>query len=139
MAGIDFNKARPRQVAAVLLALSMKPGGFTSKDLADELAHKFDPEYSRRNASYDLRKFRGKGMVKKIEGSNRYVVTEDGLKIITAILCMLIKDVPAILSTIKSPWKEQKKEQLSKMDEYLFSIQKECERIRDLQNIKLAA
>ena len=139
LAGIDFNKARPRQVAAVLLALSMKPGGFTSKDLADELAHKFDPGYSRRNASYDLRKFRGKGMVKKIEGSNKYVLTEDGIKTISAILCMLTKEIPALLSIIRSPWKNRKKEQLSKMDEYLFVVQNECDKIRMLQSIEMVA
>lgn len=33
LAGIDFNKNRTRQVAIILLALSMKPGGFTSNDL----------------------------------------------------------------------------------------------------------
>ncbi len=93
--------------------------------LAHELGHKFDPEFTHRNASYDLRKFRGKGMVKKIKGSIRYVVTEDGIKIITAILCMLTKEIPALLSIIRSPWKEQRKEQLSEMDEYLFSAQKE--------------
>jgi hypothetical protein len=139
LAGIDFNKARPKQVAAVLLALSMKPGGFTSKDLSNEMAHKFDPVFSRRNASYDLRKFRGKGMVKKIDGSSRYVLTEDGIKTISAILCLLKKELPALLSTIRSPWKEQKKEQLSKMDEYLFNVQKECEKIRMLQRIEMVA
>lgn len=139
LAGIDFNKVRTKQVAAVLLALSMKPGGFTSKDLADEVAHKFDPGFSCRNASYDIRKFRGKAMVKKIDGSIRYVLTEDGIKIISAILSMLTKQVPALLSIIISPWKKQEKEQLSKMDEYLFSVQKECEKIRMLQSIELAA
>ncbi len=73
----------------------------------------------------------------KIEGSIRYVVTEDGIKTISAILCMPTKEVPALLSIIRSPWKEQKKEQLSKMDEYLFSAQKECEKIRMLQCIEL--
>jgi hypothetical protein len=139
LAGIDFNKARTKQVAAVLLALSMKPGGFTSKDLAVEMAHKFCIAYSCRNASYDIKKFRGKAMVKKIKGSIRYLVTEDGIKVISAILCVLTKELPAILSIIKSPWTEQEKEQLSQMDEYLFAIRKECEKIRVLQNIKLAA
>ena len=139
LAGIDFNKVRTKQVAAVLLVLSMKPGGFTSKDLADEMAYKFDPDFSCRNASYDIKKFRGKAMVNKIEGSIRYVLTKDGIKTISAIICMLTKQIPALLSTIRSPWKEHKKEQLSKMDEYLFSIQKECVKIRVLQSIELAA
>ncbi len=139
LAGIDFNKARTKQVAAVLLALSMKPGGFTSKDLSNEMAHNFIPGFSSRNASYDIKKFRGKGMVMKIEGSIKYVLTKNGIKTISAILCILTKEIPALLSIIKSPWIEQKKEQLSKMDEYLFVIQKECEKIKMLQNIEMAA
>ena len=67
------------------------------------------------------------------------MLTKDGIKTISAILCMLTKELPALLSTIKSPWREQKKEQLSKMDEYLFRVQKECEKIKMLQNIELAA
>lgn len=139
LAGIDFNKARNKQVAAVILALSMKPGGFTSKDLAEEISHRFNPDFSRRNASYIIRKFRGKGMVRKIESSIKYEVTEEGLKVISAILCMLTKELPALLSIIKSPWKEQKKEELSQMDKHLFIIQEECDNMRALQNIKLVA
>ena len=139
LAGIDFNKEKNKQVAAVILALSMKPGGFTSKDLAEEISHRFNPDFSRRNASYIIRKFRGKGMVRKIESSIKYEVTEDGLKVISAILCMLTKELPALLSIIKSPWKEQKKEELSQMDKHLFIIQEECDNMRALQNIKLVA
>jgi hypothetical protein len=139
VAGINFNNPRVKHVAAVLLALSMKPGGFTSNDLANEMKHSFDPGFTCRNASYDIKKFRGKGMVKKIEGSIRYELTEEGIKIISAILCLLTKELPALLSIIKSPWKEQQKEKLSQTDEYLFAIEKECDNIRILQNIKLVA
>jgi len=80
LAGIDFNKPRTKQVAIVLLALSMKPGGFTSKDLAIEMGKRFIPEYSTRNASYDIRKFRGKEMVMKIPRRITYQLTEEGIK-----------------------------------------------------------
>jgi hypothetical protein len=52
---------------------------------------------------------------------------------------MLTKELPALLSIIKSPWKEQKKEELSQMDKHLFTIQEECNNMRALQNIKLVA
>ena len=139
LAGIDFNKKRTKIVGIALLSLSMKPGGFTSKDLSEELKQMIDPGFSSRKASYDIKKFRGKGMVKKIDDSIGYMVTKDGIKTISAILCMLTKELPALVSTIRSPWKEQKKEQLSKMDEYLFNVQKECDKIRMLQNIEMAA
>ncbi len=139
LAGIDFNKKRTKQVAAVLLGLSLKPGGFTSKDLANEIRHKFNPHYTTRNASYDLRKFRGKKMVKKIKGRIRYVLTEQGIKIISSILCLLTKQLPALVSIIKSPYIAIEKEQLSEMDKHLFSIQKQSECIRQLNGINLAA
>ena len=139
LAGINFNNPRAKHVAAVLLALSMKPGGFTSNGLACEMKHSFDRGFTCRNAPYDIKKFRGKGMAGKIQGSIRYGATGEGIKIISAILCMLTKELPALLPIIKSPWKEQKKEELSQTDKYLFSIQKECDNIRMFQNIKLVA
>lgn len=139
LAGIDFNKTRTRQAATILLALSMKPGGFISKDLAGEMGHRFNPGYSCRNASYDIRKFRGKGMVRKIKGSIRYEVTVEGIKLISAILCLLTHEIPALVSTLKSNWIEQKIEHLSQMDEHLVAVQMECEKMRLLQNIEIAA
>ena len=139
LAGLDFNKTRTKNVAMVLLALAMKPGGFTSKDLSNEMTQKFGGSFSCRNASYEIKKFRGKKIVKKIKGSIRYMVTEFGIKTISAILGILTNHIPAMLSIIKSPWKEQRKEQLSKMDEYLFIIQRHCDKMRALENIEMAA
>lgn len=139
LAGIDFNKPKAKQVAIVLLALSMKPGGFTSKDLAVEMSNRFIPEYSTRNASYDIKKFRGKEMVIKIPRRITYQLTEEGIKTIAAILCLMTKGAPLLLSVIASSWKEQKKEELSRMDQYLFGIHQNCENIRTLQNMKLIA
>jgi hypothetical protein len=139
LAGIDFNKPRTKQVAIVLLALSMKPGGFTSKDLTIEMSNRFIPEYSIRNASYDIRKFRGKGIVIKILRRITYQLTEEGIKTIAAILCLMTKGTPILLSVITSSWKEQQKEELSQMDQYLFNIHQYCENIRTLQNMKLTA
>jgi len=36
--GIDFHKQRMRRVAEAVLALSWRPGGFTSAELADQVA-----------------------------------------------------------------------------------------------------
>lgn len=139
LAGIDFNKKRTKQVATVLLYLSMKPSGFTSLDLANEIKGRFDPQYSRRNASYDIRKFRGKKMVQKVKGHIRYILSEEGIKTITVVLCLLTKEMPALVSAIKSPWKESKKQQLLEIDKHIFNILKESEFIRKLQGIKIAA
>ncbi len=139
LAGIDFNKSRAKQVALVLLALSMKPGGFTSKDLTIEIASRFIPDYSSRNASYDIKKFRGKAMVLKVPGRIKYDLTEQGIKSIAVILSMMNKELPTLLSVITSPWKEHQKDQLSLMDEKLFIIREKCDEIRTLQHMRLTA
>ena len=66
-------------------------------------------------------------------------MTEEGIKTIAAILCIMTKEVPSILSVITRPWKEQKKEQLLQMDKYLFDVHEKCEQIRTLQNMTLTA
>lgn len=138
LAGIDFNKNRTKQVAIILLALSMKPGGFTSKDLSNEMAQ-FKSGFTTRNASYDIKKFRGKGMVEKINGSIRYVLTEKGVKIISSILCILTKQIPTLVSVVKSQWRTIVKNDLLKMDKHLINISKETEQIRKLHGITIAA
>lgn len=139
LAGIDFNKDRVRQVATILLALSMKPGGFTSKDLAHEMNLRCHPGFTSRNASYDIRKFRGKAMIEKTKGSIRYTLTEKGIKIIASILCLLTKQMPALVSLVNSEWKESVKDNLLEMDKLLINLAKETEQLWLLQGIKQAA
>jgi hypothetical protein len=66
--GIDFNKARMRCVAEGVLALSWRPNGFTSSELADQVASRPGASggYSPRQAAYDLKKLRGKQMVERV-------------------------------------------------------------------------
>lgn len=139
LAGLDFNRERIKQVATVLLCLSIKPGGFTSMDLANQVRNRFGQDYSNRNASYDLTKFRGKKLVHKLPGHIRYVLTSGGITTITAILCLLTKEAPALVSFVNSPWKEIEKEQLIDMDKHLVNIQKESKTIRELMGVKIAA
>ena len=139
LAGVDFSRERIKQVATVLLCLSIKPGGFTSMDLANEMKNRFGHDYSNRNASYDLTKFRGKKMVQKLPGHIRYVVTAGGITNITAILCLLTKEAPALVSFVNSPWKEAEKKQLTDMDKHMVNIQKESRMISELMGIKIAA
>ena len=139
LAGIDFNKKRIKQVAITLLALSVKPRGFTAKELAIGLNQGFKTNFSTRNVSYDIKKFRGKGLVKKVERSIRYQLTETGIKTISAILCMLTDQIPSLVATVNSTWDEYEKEKLSQMEQHLFIVKKQCEKIRQLHTIKLVA
>ena len=67
--GIDLNKARMRWVAEAAIALSPSPGGFTASDLAHQvrvLSKQSESEYGPRRAAYDLKKLRGKQIVRRI-------------------------------------------------------------------------
>jgi hypothetical protein len=73
--GIDFNKPRMRWVAEGVMALSPSPGGFTASELAQQVrtvSRQSESQYGARRAAYDLKKFRGKQIVCRIEKRLRY-------------------------------------------------------------------
>jgi hypothetical protein len=139
LAGIDINKRRIKQVAIALLCLSMKPGGFTSRDLSNAVNGRLKEEYFPRNASYDLKKFRGKGIVEKTPNSIKYSMTEMGIRTLSAVLCLLTKEIPAIASVVNTQWAGCEKDNILKIDKHFLKIQQETEQIRKLQKITFAA
>jgi len=64
LANIDLQKARMRAVSEALLALSAKPRGFSSKELAEKTGQLLKGiPYTVPQAAYDLTKFRGNNML----------------------------------------------------------------------------
>jgi DNA-binding transcriptional ArsR family regulator len=66
--GIDFNKSRMRGVAEAVPALSTAPTGFSASELAQKvraMGGEAESTYGPRRAAYDLKKLRGKGLVRK--------------------------------------------------------------------------
>ena len=139
LASIDLNKKKQKHVASALLYLSMKPGGFTSLELSNVVKERFTKDYSRRNASYDIKKFRGKGMVTKISGSIKYCVIPMGVSTLSAVLCMLTKEIPAVVSVVNSQYSIYQKEKLKEVEIRYLNVQKEIDKIRNLKGIKMAA
>jgi hypothetical protein len=105
--GIDFNHPRMRRVARALLALSVRPGGFTASQLAQHVRGQstgVDSQYGPRQAAYDLQKFRGKQLVCQRRGGRRYETLPAGLRTISALL--LLRDqvlAPLLASTAQPP------------------------------------
>jgi hypothetical protein len=78
-----------RRVAEAILALSTSPEGFTASQLARQVCSMNGrpvAEYGARRAAYDLKKLRGKNMVRKIGKSRRYEPVPEGLRALTALL-----------------------------------------------------
>src|SRR3990172_9554294 len=75
LAGIDVNKARNRYVLDAVVALAIRPDGFTLGHLAGAVRIRSGwsaAHYSTRHAAYDLAKLRGKSLVHPVEHSRRY-------------------------------------------------------------------
>jgi hypothetical protein len=99
--GIDLNKARMRQVVEALIALSPSPNGFTASDVAVRVRtlNKQSPcQYGPRHAAYDLKKLRGKQIVRRIGHSRRYEPLPTGLRAITALLVLRNKAIKPLLA-----------------------------------------
>ena len=92
--GIDLNKARMRFVVEALIALSPSRRGFSASELARQvrlLSQQADSDYTARHAAYDLKKLRGKQIVRPIENSRRYEPRTNGFKAMAALLVLRTK------------------------------------------------
>jgi len=104
--GIDFNKPRMRRVAEAVLALSTAPAGFTASELAQKvraMSGEAESAYGPRRAAYDLKKLRGKGMLRKIGTSRRYDTEATGLRAMAALLVLREKVIRPLLAASQRP------------------------------------
>ena len=104
--GIDLNKARLRWVAKAVLALSASPKGFTASGLANQvclMSGQQATDYGPRRAAYDLKKLRGKQMVRRVDKTRRYEPIPEGIKGLTALLVIRDKLVKPLLAGSVSP------------------------------------
>src|SRR5271165_5078153 len=99
--GIDLNKRRLRHVTEAIVALSASPDGFTASVLADQvraLGNQSLSAYGPRQAAYDLKKLRGKQIVRRIGSTRRYEPLPSGLRAITALLVLRNKAIKPLLA-----------------------------------------
>jgi hypothetical protein len=99
--GIDLNKARMREVVEALIALSPSPNGFTASDVASRVRalSKHSPsQYGPRHAAYDLKKLRGKHIIRRIGHTRRYEPLPTGLRAMTALVVLRNKAIKPLLA-----------------------------------------
>ncbi|MFQ5677692.1 MAG: hypothetical protein ACE5G1_17520, partial [bacterium] len=106
--GVDINKTRIRTVIDAVISLAPKPYGFTSSELAQAVQARMggsESDYTPRKAAYDLKKLRGKNLIRKIEKSRKYQTVPDGLRALTALLVLREKIIkPVLAGAAKSRW-----------------------------------
>jgi DNA-binding transcriptional ArsR family regulator len=98
LAGVDLNRSRMRAVMMAVVALSPDERGFRVEQVAQRVRETMGEAYTSRQASYDLKKLRGKGLVEKSAGTRRYLCPADGLRMIMAAAVLRERVIKPILS-----------------------------------------
>jgi len=103
--GIDVNKPRTRAVLAAALALAIAPGGFTVADFTAKVRDMTGQAgYTSRNATYDLRKLRGKNLAGKPGRTRwRYYISPAAARIISALLTLREQVIAPLLASNADP------------------------------------
>jgi hypothetical protein len=103
--GIDLNKPRMRWVIEALIALSPSPGRFTASELARQvrmISKQTESEYGPRHAAYDLKKLRGKNVVRRIGQTRRYESIPKGLRAMAALVVLRNKAIKPLLAAAQA-------------------------------------
>ena len=143
LAGVDINKNRTIAIMESVLALAIKPDGYTAKDIAilmkERLNKKQAKDYTPAKAAYDIRKLRGKGLVVKIEKSRKYKTTKKGIETIIAVLVLTQKTIPTILSSINKDAISDNPEEMQDIDRIYLNIRNEIKEIQQQYGLKAVA
>ena len=107
--GIDLNKPRIRAALSAALALAAAPHGFTVADLAAKVRlMSGQGGYTSRQAAYDLRKLRGKGLAVKPARTRRYRIPPDAARTIAALLALRDHVIAPVIAGVRSPRRGRK-------------------------------
>jgi hypothetical protein len=138
VAGVDVNQFRIRAVMKALVALSISIRGFAVSDLAAKVREILGVEETRYRscqASYDLRKFRGKELVRRIGLSNRYEVSPSALRTMTAFLVLRDKVLTPLLANAGQRRRGARPKDYSPIDAQYDSLQIQMQKLFSLLGI----
>jgi len=140
VAGLNVNCQRIRIVMEAIIALSIGLRNFTSSGLAEKVREIYGStefHYTSRQAAYDLKKLRGKGLVQLPKGSRCYQATQDGLKQMTAFMVLRDKVMMPLLSNACNRTRGRKPVNVCQINQHYENIQIEMQSI--FQYLKIAA
>jgi hypothetical protein len=78
---LRFGDPRVQALAGALLTTLLAATGITSKSLRALMTGLLHAPYTPGQMTYDLRRLRLAGLIRRIEHTNRYILTPDGLKV----------------------------------------------------------
>ena len=79
--GLRFGDPRVMALLAALVGHGFLIAGFTNRGLRERVAVLLDRDYSSRQATYDLRRLKRKGLIRRLPGRQRYELTPLGRQI----------------------------------------------------------
>ncbi|MGO9083177.1 MAG: hypothetical protein ACLQDY_29820 [Streptosporangiaceae bacterium] len=107
--GIDLSKPRIRAALPAALALAAAPHGFTVADLTAKVRlMSGQGGYTSRQAAYDLRKLRGKGLAVKPARTRRYRIPPGAARTIAALLALRDQVIAPVIAGVRSPRRGRK-------------------------------
>lgn len=77
-AGLRFGEQRVMAILAALVGFCYLVAGFTNRTLVERVRALLATPYTCRQATYDLRRLRRKGLITKVPGAHRYQLTRVG-------------------------------------------------------------
>jgi hypothetical protein len=83
ISALPFGNVRVQALMQTLCLFALVPNGFRSREAREytsQLLGAFSPEYTSGKMTYDLRRLRLHGLIKRIPRSNRYQLTDDGVR-----------------------------------------------------------
>ena len=79
--------------------------------------------YTPRKAAYDLKKLRGKNVIRRVGKSRRYETVPEGLRTVTALLVLRDKVIKPVLAGAGKPRRGRKPKNQSPIDAHYEAIQ----------------
>ena len=138
VAGINLASKRMAAVMESVVALSTQPGGFTSGDLAVKIQERLgvsDEDYQPRQAAYDLKKLRGKMLVRKIGKSRLYEAPAEGLRTLVALGMLRDKVLKPVLRNRNLQGTPPRSN--NPVDHHYYNLRQEMRRL--FKTLKIAA
>jgi len=138
--GMDVNKPRTRAVLSAVLALACSPDGFTTGQLANTVRSMLpatDSSYDPRRAAYDLRKLRGKELLRKVPDSRRYFIPQQAIRTIAASVILRERILRPILAGVGKPKMRRKPKNWSSIDDHYEAVRQHM--LTLMEDLRIAA
>ncbi|MDR1280937.1 MAG: hypothetical protein LBK99_08960, partial [Opitutaceae bacterium] len=140
VAGVDLQKPRMKAAAQALVALAPAPEGFSSAQLAAEAKKQKGRAlagYNRRQAAYNLRKLRAKGLVERVHASRRYRVCIPRIHLLVGLLVLEQKVIKPVLAGVCRPKVGRPPKCANSLDSHYLRLRRDMHML--LQDLRLVA